>query len=89
MKDGSSGNGNWSSLVVGAVVGAAVGVGAALLFAPRTGKETRKWLASNTRDLRDRATAALDEVRESVQRETKGIVGQAVKDIASVQTVNR
>ena len=89
MNEGSSGNGNWSSLVVGAVVGAAVGVGAALLFAPRTGKETRKWLASNTRDLKDRATAALDQARESVQRETKGIVGQAVKDIASVQTATR
>jgi gas vesicle protein len=89
MKEDKSGNSNWSSIVVGAVVGAAVGAGAALLFATRTGKETRKWLASGTKDLKDRATASLEQVRESIQRETKGIVGQAVKDVASVQTVIR
>ena len=89
MNEGRNGNSNWSSLIVGAVVGAVVGAGAALLFAPRTGKETRKWLASNTRDLMDGATASLDQIRESIQRETKGIVGQVVKDVASVQTVIR
>lgn len=89
MREDAVGTGNWTSLVVGAVVGAAVGAGVALLLAPRSGRETRELLARNTRDLKDRAATAFDQVKETVQRETKGIVGQAVKDITSVQPAIR
>lgn len=53
---------NNGSLVVTAVtalaVGALVGAGLALLFAPRSGQETREALAQKGRDVRDRAGVA-------------------------------
>ena len=89
MKEGNRGNGSWTGLVVVAAVGAAVGAGVALLFAPRSGTETRKWLASNTRGMKDKAMTAFDKVRETARQETKGVIGQAVKEMASVHTVVR
>ena len=89
MKDSNNGNGNLTRLVVSAVVGAAVGAGIALLVAPRTGKETRKWLARSTREIKERAASALQQARETVRRETKGIAGQAAKEIASVHDLVR
>ena len=41
-------------------IGALVGTGAALLYAPRSGKETRKLLAKKGRELKDKASEALD-----------------------------
>jgi gas vesicle protein len=38
------------------LTGAVVGGGAALLFAPRSGKETRGWLAHRTRALKGTAS---------------------------------
>lgn len=88
MKE-NNGNGSLTGFVVGAVVGAAVGAGVALLVAPRTGKEARNWLARSTREIKHRATGALQQAKETVRRETKGIAGQAVKDIASVHELIR
>jgi gas vesicle protein len=58
---------NNGSLVVTAVtalaVGALVGAGLALLFAPRSGQETREALAQKGRDVRDRAEQALADAK--------------------------
>ena len=89
MKQNTNGSGNLTGFVVGTVVGAAVGAGVALLLAPRTGKEARDWLARSTRELKDGATNAFAEAKETVRRETKGVVGQAAKGIASVHDVIR
>ena len=89
MREGNYGNGNLTGFVVGAVVGAAVGAGVALLLAPRTGKETRSWLARNTREIKDRAVSALEQAKETVRQETKGIAGQVGKEIASLHDLNR
>jgi gas vesicle protein len=80
MSEYSNGGGNLSGFVMGAVVGAAVGAGIALLFAPRTGEETRKWLAKNTRDLKDKAASALDQAKETMRRE-KEMAERGVKEI--------
>jgi len=80
MKENHNGNGNLTGFIVGAVVGA----GVALLVAPRTGKKVRNWLAHSTREIKDRATGAFEQAKETVRRETKEIVGQAAKEIASV-----
>ena len=48
QRDGGKG------LVVAAAVGAAVGAGVALLFAPCSGRETRGWLARQSRDVKER-----------------------------------
>jgi gas vesicle protein len=76
-----NGSGSLSGFVMGAVVGAAVGAGVALLLAPRTGEETRKWLAKNTRDLKDKAASALDQAKETIRRE-KDMAGREIKEIA-------
>jgi gas vesicle protein len=47
-------------------IGALMGAGMALLYAPRSGKETRELLAQRTRELKNRASDALDQAKETV-----------------------
>ena len=48
-------------------IGALVGTGVALLYAPRSGKETRELLAKKGRDLKGQAAGALDDAKDFVQ----------------------
>jgi gas vesicle protein len=48
------------------VLGAAIGAGLALLFAPRTGEETRRELQRQARKMGDQAQDFVSEVTESV-----------------------
>ena len=48
-------------------IGALIGTGVALLYAPRSGKETRELLAKKGRDLKDQASDALDNAKDFVQ----------------------
>jgi gas vesicle protein len=48
-------------------IGALVGTGAALLYAPRSGKETRDLLAKKGRDLKSKASDALEDATDFVQ----------------------
>jgi len=50
----------------GFVLGAVVGVAAALLYAPRTGEETRAELREGVRRMRDRAGDTVRDVQDSV-----------------------
>jgi len=61
-------SGNGTGLVVAALIGAAVGAGVALLFAPASGKETRGWLAQKGREMKDRTTTAYEDGREATLR---------------------
>ena len=79
-----NGNGNRRGFLMGAVVGAAVGAGVALLVAPRTGKEARHWLASSTRQLKDRTASAFEHAKDTVKRETKGMADDAARGFANV-----
>ena len=83
MKGSNYGTGSLTGFAVGAIVGAAVGAGIALLFAPRTGKESRDWLVRSTRKIKDKATGALGQAKDAVGRE-KEITRQEAKEIASV-----
>ncbi len=47
-------------------IGALVGTGAALLYAPRSGKETRELLAQKARDLKGQAGDALGNAQDFV-----------------------
>ena len=65
--------GSFSAFLWGALLGA----GAMLLFAPRSGAETRKELNDSFRRLRDTADATLRDMQESVTetvREARGTV---------------
>jgi gas vesicle protein len=66
---GSSGAGVLLAFVAGAAVGAAV----ALLFAPASGEETRDYLGQRARDGRERASEAMREGREILNRQRDSI----------------
>ncbi len=65
------GGGSFSSFLWGALIGA----GAMLLFAPRSGKETRQELGDSFRRLRDTADAAIRDVQESVAETVRDVRG--------------
>jgi gas vesicle protein len=54
-------------IVAAFAVGALVGAGIALLYAPQSGRETRELLAQKTRELKDKAADALDGAKEMVR----------------------
>lgn len=49
------------------LVGAAVGAGVALLYAPYAGAETRRRIADKSRDLKDRVTGAVDATKHAIR----------------------
>jgi hypothetical protein len=53
---------------LGAVAGALVGAGVALLLAPQSGIETREEIASGARRLRSRADDSWDDLRDELRR---------------------
>jgi gas vesicle protein len=65
----SSGRG----IMVAAVVGAVVGAGVAILFAPGSGKETRGWLGHRTRKLKEATVNAYAESKATIRRAAKTI----------------
>jgi len=75
MAYSGDGNGGSSMFLLGAIAGAVVGAGVALLVAPKTGAETREDLTNGYASLRetvarrykevaDRASEALDSLEE-------------------------
>jgi gas vesicle protein len=61
--ESSCGGGYFAAFAIGALIG----TGVALLYAPRSGKETRELLAKKGHDLKGRASNALDGARDFVQ----------------------
>ena len=62
--------------LVGAAVGAVVGAGVALLFAPKTGRETRALIAGKTREVKARVGEAFDRTKEALRHEAAEIAGK-------------
>ena len=61
---------DWQRVAIfatGTLLGAVVGAGAALLFAPQTGEETRRDLARQGRRFRSRTADAWDDLRDELQ----------------------
>jgi gas vesicle protein len=48
-------------------IGALIGTGVALLYAPQSGKETRELLAKKGRELKGKASDALDDAKDFIQ----------------------
>jgi gas vesicle protein len=65
-------SGGFGSLVLGAMIGA----GAALLFAPRSGRETRDEIRAGALRIRDRAEDAVRGVTDSVNETIGGVRGE-------------
>jgi gas vesicle protein len=71
--------GNGGNFLAGFLVGAALGAIAALLLAPKSGKELREALAEEGKKLRDRA---VDEGRRFVEKtEVQDSVRKAAKSV--------
>ena len=72
------------SFLTGLTVGALIGTAAALLFAPQSGRRTRRQIARTAEDWADSAADTLDEVREDARdladkaaRETRKLARRA------------
>jgi gas vesicle protein len=59
---------NATGIVLAAVVGAAVGAGVALLFAPCSGRELREWLYTRSRQLKDTASDMIEQGAATIRR---------------------
>jgi hypothetical protein len=57
-----------TAFVAGAAIGLVVGAGIALLFAPRSGEDTRNAIADRGRRLAHRGGDAWDDLRDELQR---------------------
>jgi gas vesicle protein len=55
-------------------VGALIGAGVALLYAPQSGKETRKLLAKKGKLLRDKAQDTVENAQEFIKDRKAGLV---------------
>lgn len=65
------------SFAAGLVVGGAIGAGAALLNAPRSGKTTRRQLRRKASEVQQQAGEKVDEVRERVQKTSDAVSERA------------
>ncbi|HWA58313.1 MAG TPA: YtxH domain-containing protein [Gemmatimonadales bacterium] len=79
--------GGWStgSFLAGIVLGAAVGAGMALLWAPERGKSTRRAIRRRIHELGEDAADGYASARQEVQRllkEKKAALRDKVKDLA-------
>jgi len=70
-KEGAMAERDSGSFVVGFVIGAVTGVVLGLLFAPRSGEETREILKEKARDIKEQVTEAAKKVRGSVAEVAK------------------
>lgn len=68
MNDTTQDQGRGKGIMMATLIGAAVGAGVALLFAPSSGRETRGWLAQRSRQIKDGTTSAIAHGKDAVQR---------------------
>jgi gas vesicle protein len=81
--NGSGGTG----ILLAAAVGAIVGAGVALLFAPCSGAETRDWLARRSQAIKAGTTSAIERGKQAIQRtanEIRSDVAQATSALGSI-----
>jgi gas vesicle protein len=69
---------NVGNFIAGAVVGGAIGAGLALLFAPRSGEETRKMLKEKAEDLGDEVKELKKDIEPKV-KELKENISKKLK----------
>lgn len=72
----SKDEGSAATVVLAFLVGAISGAALALMFAPATGDETRKFLKDKAREGRDRAAEAMEKGREVV-KEGRDVLSEA------------
>lgn len=78
--NGNGGAGFWTGFIVGGMVGAIAGI----LFAPKSGEETRAIIGEKTGEWRDRA----EELAESAQYRVRSAVDEGRSAAAAVRGDN-
>ena len=63
--------GNWSSLMIGAMIGCAMGAAAGVLFAPKSGRQTRERVSDWLQDKRDEGSEILANIKKQGQHKTE------------------
>ena len=76
--------GTGASFALGLFAGAVIGAGVALLFAPKTGTETRELLGQQYRGLADRVSDATETLRQQARERGQQITSQLSDRISSV-----
>jgi gas vesicle protein len=71
-------DGSAATVLLAFLVGAVSGAALALLFAPATGDETRRFLKDKAREGRDRAAEAMEKGREVV-KEGRDVLSEALE----------
>ncbi len=80
---------NTKSWMSGFLVGSLIGVGVALLKAPRPGDETRAMLAEKGMDMKDKALSTVDSTVKQVEKATKNIVNEAEDRVDRLKNIGR
>jgi gas vesicle protein len=62
----------WGTLGIGILAGAVVGGVVALLFAPKSGKETRAFIKEKAGDIKDKVSEKVSGIRHSVGDKISG-----------------
>ena len=62
-----------NGLLAGLLLGAAIGIGLGLLYAPRPGRETREMLRQRADEVRNRTGALGDDLREKATQFTETV----------------
>ena len=76
--------GTGASFALGLFAGAVIGAGVALLFAPKTGNETRELLGQQYRGLADRVSDATESLRQQARERGQQITSQLSDRVSSV-----
>ena len=76
--------GTGASFSLGLFAGAVIGAGVALLFAPKTGTETRELLGQQYRGLADRVSDATETLRQQARERGQQITSQLSDRVSSV-----
>lgn len=71
-------NHSTGKFVVGAFIGAAVGAVVGLLFAPKSGKETRKWIGEKAKDYAKEGKKVIVEK----EKEAKEAISKVAQEIS-------
>ena len=82
MAENPQQSGSWCDMLCGLCFGAAIGVALGLLYAPKSGKETRDELLDRFEKLRERADQTAHDIAEMARarfEETRDDLAQAVE----------
>jgi gas vesicle protein len=72
-------------VMVGVLAGAAVGFLTGILLAPDSGKKTREKLIGKSKDLRNKVTDSLDDVKMAYNRKVDAFADQSKSRVESIK----